>query len=45
VQEVRPSYLRVIFPKLGFFINDPRVRITVNGLRRPSRASCRASIG
>lgn len=31
MQEVRPSYLRIIFPKPGFFINDPRVRITING--------------
>jgi hypothetical protein len=31
VQDVRPSYLRIIFPKPGFFINDPRVLVTING--------------
>ncbi len=31
VQEIRPSYLRIIFPKPGFFLNDPRVTLAING--------------
>lgn len=33
-----PSYLRIIFPKPGFFINDPRVRLTIDG-----RVACEQS--
>ena len=31
MQDVRPSYVRVIFPPPGFFLNEPRVRIDVDG--------------
>jgi hypothetical protein len=31
VQDVRPSYVRVIFPPPGFFVNEPQVRIDVDG--------------
>jgi len=31
VQEARPSYLRIIFPSPGFFMNEPNVRVDVDG--------------